>query len=237
MESSQLTSLSIFVPAFNEARNIEETIQDALQYAPQVAKRYEVIVIDDGSRDETGEIAARYAAGNPHVRLITHSENRGYGAAVKSGIKAAKYDWIFFTDSDRQFHFSELPRFVSLHPKADIIVGRRLKRRDPIIRIIIAQIMLKYWNLLLFGLSMKDVDCAYKLIPTELIRQIQLNTESAITVTELMVKLKRQGARIYETPVTHYPRRHGKQTGSHPKVILRALRESFNLWKELQNSR
>ncbi len=168
--------------------------------------------------------------------MISHPYNRGYGAAVKTGIKAAKYEWTFFTDSDRQFHFSELPHFVTLRDRADIIVGRRLKRRDPILRIIIAQIMLKYWNLFLFGLSMKDVDCAYKLIPTSYIKHLKLITESAITVTEMMVKLKRLGLSIYETPITHYPRRGGVQTGSHPKVILRAFRESFKLWTELKNN-
>jgi len=233
----KLSSLSIFFPAFNEAENIQETILDALHFAPLVANKFEIIVINDGSSDSTGAIVQAMADFNRSIKLISHTRNKGYGAAVKTGLKAARFDWIFFTDSDRQFHFDELPRIVSLRDKADIIVGRRLKRRDPILRIILAQIMLKYWNLVLFGLSMKDVDCAYKLIPAKYIRSIKLVTDSAITVTELMVKLKRQGRTFYETPVIHYPRKRGNQTGSHPSVILRAFRESFKLWKELNKKR
>lgn len=233
--TDKLNSLSIFFPAYNEAENIEATIKDALHYAPVVAKKYEIIVVNDGSNDGTPVIVENLIKKHRQVRLINHSINRGYGAAVKTGIKNARYEWIFFTDSDRQFHFDELPRFVSLRDKADIVVGRRLKRRDPILRIIIAQILLKYWNLFLFGLSMKDVDCAYKLLPARYVRRLRLITESAITVTEMMVKLKQMGLTIYETPVIHYPRKRGIQTGSHPSVILRAFRESFKLWEELKS--
>lgn len=235
MRQNKLTSLSVFVPAYNEAANIKATVDDALTYVPQIASKYEIIVVDDGSSDGTSNIVTDLSRKNKYVRLVTHKHNKGYGAAVKTGIRASKYEWTFFTDADRQFHFDELPRFVSLRNKADIVVGRRLKRRDPILRIIIAQILLKYWNMLLFHLSMKDVDCAYKLIPTKYLKKLNLVTESAITVTEIMVKLKKMGLSIYETPVTHYPRYHGHQTGSNPKVILRAFHESFKLWKELKN--
>jgi len=234
---TKLNNLSIFFPAYNEAENIEATLKDALLYAPLVAKKFEIIVVDDGSSDQTAFKVSLLAEKYPTIRLISHKHNKGYGAAVKTGLRVAKYDWIFFTDSDRQFHFDELPRFISLRDKADIIVGRRLKRRDPILRLIIAQILLKYWNLALFGLSMKDVDCAYKLIPSKYIKKLRLITESAITVTEMMVKLKRMGLTIYETPVIHYPRRCGIQTGSHPGVILRAFKESFKLWKELNQQK
>jgi len=234
-KTDKLNSLSIFFPAYNEAENIEATIKDALRYAPAVAKKYEIIVVNDGSIDATQSIVKNLIKKHPQVRLINHPINKGYGAAVKTGLKSSRYDWLFFTDSDRQFHFDELPRFVSQRDKANIIVGRRLKRRDPILRIIIAQVLLKYWNLLLFGLSMKDVDCAYKLIPTRYVRRLHLITESAITVTEMMVKLKQMGLTIYETPVIHYPRKRGIQTGSHPSVILRAFRESFKLWEEFNH--
>lgn len=234
MIQDKLSGLSIFFPAYNESQNIAATIHDALTYAPKVAEEFEIIVIDDGSTDETAAIVADIAKTNPSIRLVRHTQNKGYGAAVKTGLKNAKYPWIFFTDADRQFHFDELPHFVSLREKAEVIVGRRLKRRDPILRIILAQILLKYWNLLLFGLWMKDVDCAYKLIPTKYVKKMTLVTESAITVTEMMVKLKRMGLTFYETPVTHFSRRKGIQTGSNPRVIFRAFAESFKLWKELQ---
>lgn len=235
--NNKLNSLTIFFPAYNEAKNIESVLNDALKYAPKVAKVFEILVVDDGSTDATSEKVLALAKKFKHIRLIKHAVNKGYGSAVKTGLKSAKYEWIFFTDSDGQFSFSELPHFVSLQNKADVIVGRRLKRRDPILRIILAQFLLKYWNFLFFGLWMKDVDCAYKLIPAKFIGKINLITESAITVTELMVRLKKMGATIYETPITHYPRKHGLQTGSNPKVIYRAFIESFKLWETLNQTK
>ncbi|EKD94136.1 MAG: hypothetical protein ACD_27C00032G0014 [uncultured bacterium] len=230
MSLTKLSSLSIFFPAYNEAANIEMVIRDALTYAPQVAQKFEIIIVDDGSTDGTASVIRKHFGRNQKVRLITHPKNLGYGAAFKTGLKSCRYKWIFSTDSDRQFHFSELPAFVKLRDRADVIVGWRKKRRDPLIRIIIAHYLLRFWNLFLFRLWMKDVDCAYKLIPSKHVKNLTLTTESAITVTEMMMRLKRQGLTFYEHPVKHYPRKYGLQTGNHPRVILRAFRESLKLW-------
>lgn len=233
MKNTKLTSLSIFFPAYNEGANIAATILDAFEYAPKVSEKFEVIVVNDGSTDDTEIIVKSLINQYPNLVLVNHKKNLGYGEAVKTGIKASRYDWIFFTDSDRQFHFDELPAFVKHREKADIVIGRRLKRRDPIIRIILAQIFLKLWNFLLFGIWLRDIDCAYKLFPSRILKNIKLVTGSAITITELMVKTKKAGYTVYQTPVTHYFRKHGVQTGSNPKVILKALRESLKLWQIL----
>ncbi len=233
MTSTQLSSLSIFMPAYNEEKNIQQTVEDAFQAAKKLARRYEVIVIDDGSQDKTAQKVKFLQKKYPQLRLVRHRSNKGYGAAIKSGLQAAKMDWIFFTDSDGQFKFDELPEFVAAKNKADLIIGYRRKRMDPFHRVFIAQVLLKLWDRFLFGLRVKDVDCAYKFFPRKVAQSIKLKTESAITVTEFLVRAQRQGYTFYQLPVTHYPRRHGIQTGGNLKVILRALTESLILFKEL----
>ncbi len=233
MTSTKLSSLSIFMPAYNEEKNIQQTVEEAIQVAQKLAKQYEVIVIDDGSQDRTAQKVKSLQTKYPQLRLVRHRSNKGYGAAVKSGLRAAKMDWIFFTDSDGQFKFDELSGFVAAKDKADLIIGYRRKRMDPFHRVFIAQVLLKLWNRVLFGLKVKDVDCAYKLFPKKVVQSIKLETESAITVTEFLVRAQRRGYTFCQLPVTHYPRRHGTQTGGNLKVILRALKESFVLFREL----
>ncbi len=233
MSTQKLSSLSIFMPAYNEEKNIQQVVKEALATAKNLAKDYEVIVVDDGSTDKTSLKVKQLQKRNPHLRLIKHPQNLGYGAAVKSGLKAAKMDWVFFTDSDGQFKFDELPKFVAAKDKADLIIGYRRKRMDPFHRVFVAQVLLKIWVYLLFGLKVKDVDCAYKLFPQKVVQAIELKTESAITVTEFLVKAKRQGFSFYQLPVTHYPRQHGTQTGGNLKVIYKAFKESLQLFFDL----
>jgi len=144
-------------------------------------------------------------------------------------------DWIFFTDSDGQFHYDELHKFVNVCDKADLIIGYRRKRMDPFHRIFVAQVLLKVWNFLLFGLTIRDVDCAYKLFRKEVRDSIQLETESAITVTEFIVKAKAIGFRIIQLPVHHYARKFGKQSGGNWRVIVKAARESFSLRRKIHH--
>lgn len=233
---SKLSSLSIFMPAYNEEGNIAAVVLEAVEAAKSVARAYEVIVVDDGSSDKTGDIVDKLSQSDKHIRLIKHKANRGYGGAVKSGLAAAKYDYIFFTDSDGQFHFDELARFIKAKDDADILIGYRKKRMDPFHRIFVAQVLLKIWNFVLFGLTIRDVDCAYKLFDKKVRDSIKLTTESAITVTEFIVKAIRQGYKIKQVPVIHYERKFGKQTGGNWRVIARAAIESFHLFKNLQTA-
>lgn len=236
-KTEKLSSLTIFMPAYNEESNIQRVVQEAARAAKPLAKRYEVLVINDGSKDKTAEKVRKLQEKDSHIRLISHEENLGYGAAVKTGLKNAGMDWIFFTDSDGQFNFRELGDFVKNRSKADLIIGYRRKRQDPLHRIIVAQILLKIWNRVLFGLKVKDVDCAYKLFKRDVAKKIILETESAITVTEFLVRAKKKGYTFYEIPVVHYPRRHGTQTGGNIGVIFKAARESLHLFFELRASK
>ena len=236
-KSNRLSSLSIFMPAYNEAENIRTTILDAQKAAETVTSDYEIIVVDDGSDDQTASIVRTLRKQDPNLRLIQHRSNQGYGAAVKTGLKACKKDWIFFTDSDGQFRYDEFKDFVDGRGDADLVIGYRLKRMDPFHRVFVAQVLLKLWNFCLFGLTVRDVDCAYKLFPRRVWDRIKLDTESAITVTELIVKAKRAGFKIVELPVHHYARRFGRQTGGNWRVIVRAARESFHLYQELHGAK
>ncbi len=232
---TRLNSLSIFFPAFNEEGNIATTIIDARNEAKKVARDYEIIVVNDGSTDRTVEVVKELQRLDHKIRLTSHAKNKGYGAAVKTGLKAATMDWIFFTDSDGQFHYDELDKFVAASQSADLVIGYRRKRMDPFHRVFVAQVLLKIWNFFLFGLTVRDVDCAYKLFKREVRDSIKLETESAITVTELLVKAKSLGYRITQLPVTHYARKFGEQTGGNWRVIAKAANESFKLRRKIRH--
>jgi glycosyltransferase involved in cell wall biosynthesis len=231
----KLTSLSIFMPAFNEEGNIAATIIDAEKAARRISEDYEIIIVNDGSRDRTAEIVKELGKVNRRLKLVSHVRNKGYGAAVKTGLANCKKDWIFFTDSDGQFHYDEIEKFVDASNNADLIMGYRKKRMDPFHRVFVAQVLLKVWNFVLFGLTVRDVDCAYKLFSKQVKDSVKLKTESAITVSEFIIKTKAAGFRIKQLPVIHYPRLFGEQTGGNWRVIMRAAKESFKLYKELHN--
>lgn len=230
---NRLPSLSIFFPCYNEEANVERVTRVAVEAAARFADAYEVIIVNDGSRDATGEIADRLAAEIPEVRAIHNRPNRGYGGAVKRGLTEARMDWIFFTDGDAQFDINELPRLIELLDRGDFAVGYRLKRADSFIRVVNAYC----WGTLvrmLFRLKVRDIDCAFKLLPKSLIDGITLESEGALISTELLAKAAGRGLRIVEVGVSHYPRTAGEQTGANPIVILRAFYELFKLARRIR---
>lgn len=226
--------LSVFFPAYNEEANIEETVTKAVAVLEKIAKRWEVIVINDGSTDRTGEIAEKLIAQEKRIRMITHTPNRGYGATIKSGLYHSRYNLIAFTDADGQFDFAEITKFLEKIKEADLVAGYRLVREDSRLRIFNA----KLWEFLvkaMFGLKVKDPDCGFKLIKKTVVEKIgPLSTESAVTESELLVRAQRAGFKIKQIGVSHYPRRKGKQTGANLKVITRALKQAFGLWFTLR---
>lgn len=231
-ENRVLRGLSVFFPAFNEEANILPTLKEALRILPAVAEDYEVIVVDDGSRDRTRELAIRFAESNPAVRVVSHPRNLGYGAALSTGFKESKMEWVFFTDADRQFDLDELRSVVSYCGEYDAVLGYRKRRADRLYRRALAGA----WGLtvnLALGVRLKDLDCAFKLIKKEYLDSLVFTCSGATISAELATKLKAKGCRWVEIPVSHYPRPAGRQTGARPDVLFKAVKELLVLKKRL----
>jgi hypothetical protein len=222
-------SLSLVLPAFNEEANIEAVVQHSLATIPAFVDRYEIIVVDDGSRDRTGEIVARLASGDDRVRLVSHGRNRGYGAALTSGFGVSTGDFVMFMDADRQFDIRDLRLLVPFAGEYDIVAGFRMERSDPLHRRVLAE-MFNVSVRMLFGVHLRDIDCAFKLFRGDLLRALPLTAPGALINTEIQAKARRQGARLQQVGVHHYPRVAGEATGGSPRVILRAMGETLALW-------
>lgn len=226
----KLSSLSLFFPAYNEQENIGPAVKQALKVLPTIAKKYEIIVINDGSTDETYHRAKALAKKYKTVRVITQ-KNLGYGGALKRGFKTAKYDWVFFTDSDLQFNLRELSKFMKHADHNDLVLGYRKNRAEGFKRAMLAK-MLKIWSRVLLGFpsNIKDTDCAFKLIHKDVLRAIEpLFSDGAMISTELLLKAYHAGFHYEQVGVTHYERRFGNPTGSNLGVIFKAVRETFML--------
>lgn len=227
--------LSVFFPCHNEEANVERTTRAALDASRKVSEDFEIIIVNDGSRDRTAEIAESLAREIPQVRVVHHPTNLGYGAALTRGWREARKDWVFYTDGDGQFDFNELPRLVELLNRYDIASAYRVGRKDPIARKLNAWL----WNVLvncIFGMGVRDVDCAFKLYPRKLFEQIELRSTGALIDTEVLAKANYLGYRIGQIGVRHFARTAGKQTGANPKVILRAFVELFRLRKHIRQT-
>jgi glycosyltransferase involved in cell wall biosynthesis len=229
-----LESLSVFLPAHNEAGNIERVVNEWRAELPRVARDWEIIIVDDGSSDETGAIADRLHCEEPRVRVVHHETNRGYGGAVISGITASAKSWVLLCDGDGQFDPRDIEKLIPLTSDHEVVVGRRSRRADPLIR----RLNGRSWTLLmrlLFGIGITDIDCGFKLFRRDLIVPEKLRARGAMISTELMARMAGRGARVAEVDVSHLPRRIGEQTGANFRVILRAFKELMLLYKELKN--
>jgi glycosyltransferase involved in cell wall biosynthesis len=237
MEENKVAQLSIFFPFWNEERNIESVVKKAIPVANRVASKWEIIMVDDGSSDETAKIAKRLADENQNLVVVSNVKNRGYGAALKEGFSRAKYDLVVFNDGDGQFDFSEVSKLLSEIDRADMVIGFRKKRLDNSFRHFLMS-LLKIWDFIFFGLYFKDIDCGFKLFKKSAILKIMpLKSEGAMITTELLTKAKKANLKIAQVQVSHYSRKYGNQSGGNLRVIFRAIRESFVLWKDLNHAR
>lgn len=232
----RLQGLSAFFPAYNEEGNVEKMCSSLKTILPQVAEDYEIIIVNDGSKDRTKEIADRLAQGDDRIWAVHHEKNLGYGAAIRSGIKACRKEYLFFTDGDSQFDVSQLSQFAPLISNHDGVIGFRLNRRDPWVRRLNAWA----WNQLvrlLFGLKVKDIDCAFKLFGRKVFEGMELESSGAMISTEMLVKIKKRGFDLIETSVLHSPRLTGRQTGANLRVILRAFKELFRFYRQFKEAK
>jgi glycosyltransferase involved in cell wall biosynthesis len=229
---ARVERLSYFFPAHNEADNLAGLVEEALATLPTLAETFEIIAVDDGSRDATASIAEALAAQHPDVvRLVRHPVNLGYGAALRSGFGAARYELIAFTDGDRQFRIADIGRLTQRLLAADapdVVVGFRIKRADPLVRTLYAKAY-RLANRIFFGLKVNDVDCACKLFRREAIEGLRVESGGAFFSAELLIKLRTAGRSVAEVGVPHYPRTAGSATGAKPQVVFRAVRDFWLL--------
>lgn len=231
----KLNELSLFFPAYNEEANLEETVEKAIPVLKEVAHKFELIIVDDGSKDRTGEIADKLAKKYSFIRVIHHHPNKGYGEALKSGFYNAKYEWIVFTDSDGQLDFSEVTKLIEVKDGVDIVAGYRLNRQDSVIRKLFGFGWTMLANLLL-GINVRDVDCAFKLINKKVIETIPHleSTRGGMISPELLGRARKAGFKIKEVGVHHYSRTKGKQSGAELKVILKSFIDLEKLWWQIK---
>lgn len=236
---TKLKELSIFFPFWNEEKNIERVVLDAIPVAEKYAEKWEIIMVDDGSKDNTLSIAKKLEKEHKNLSVVSHFPNRGYGSALREGFTHARYDTIVFADGDGQFNFAELEKFTDKIESADLVIGFRKKRRDQkIFKRLLLMNMLKVWDFILFNFHFKDIDCGFKMFKREALEKIgPLRSEGAMITTEILAKATKKKLSIKQVGVEHYPREFGEQTGANIPVIIRAILESFMLWLDIHNSR
>jgi len=235
MSAPEAPRLSLVFPVFDEEQNVGPLLASALALAPRLATPFELIVVDDGSRDRSAAIVEAWQRRDPRIRLLHHPTNVGYGAALRSGLRAARGEWVFFTDADLQFDLAELERLLAHAGAADLVVGYRAPRRDPWRRRALAW----GWGVLvrgLFGLRVRDIDCAFKVFHRPVLEALPIESIGAFVSTELLVRATRAGFRVVEVPVTHRPRVAGRAKGATPRVVLRALAELAALYGDLRRA-
>lgn len=233
----QIESLSVFLPCYNEEANLKKTYKNVKDALKKNVKKSEILIIDDGSKDKTGQIADELAKKDKTVKVIHHNPNRGYGAAFKSGFYNATLPWISFIDADGQFDFSEINRFIEAQKNtdADLVIGYYLGRKVSFMR----KLNSFAWQVLvfiLFGLKVRDIDCGFKLVSKKVIDTIpRLESErGAFISSEFLIKCKKAGFKIVQIGVNHYPRKQGEATGAKLNVIIQSFIDLFRLWWKMK---
>jgi glycosyltransferase involved in cell wall biosynthesis len=219
-----MSSLSVVLPAYNEEANVASAVEQVSAVVQQLEMEYEIILVNDGSADRTGEIGRELMERVPHFRLVEHYPNRGYGGSLKAGFAAATKDLIAFVPADNQFDFGEIHLLLDALDGADIVSGYRAKREDHFVR----KLNALGWNALvrvLFGYLCHDIDCGFKLFRREVLDHVTIISDGAMIDTELLAGARARGFRIAEVPVTHLPRVEGEATGANFKVIAKAFRD------------
>ena len=227
-----MNSISVIIPAYNEEANVKSALEEVDRVCQGLGMDYEIILVNDGSRDRTGEIVRGLLDEMPNLRLVEHFPNRGYGGALKAGFAEASNRLVAFFPADRQFTFSEIHLLLSYADQAEIVCGYRAKRQDPALR----RLNAFGWNSLvrlLFGYLSRDIDCGFKLFQRWVLAGATLESDGAMIDTELLASARARKLRIAEVPVTHLARQEGAATGANPRVILRAFHDLLHFRLQL----
>jgi hypothetical protein len=222
--------LSLCLPCYNEAQVIEEVLTGACAVLPEFLEEFEIVVVDDGSEDGTSNVVQRFAKEDSRVRVVRHERNRGYGAAVATGLRNADGEWICLTDGDGQFNVLDLLQLLVNVQKADVAVGYRYRRADNVVRRCNAAAW-KWLIRCIVGLRVRDLDCAFKLFPRWVVEMLDLTADGACISAQIMAQCVRGGVSVCEVPVNHFPRSTGKATGANLRVIAKAFRELSEVWR------
>lgn len=225
-------SISCFLPVYNEEKEIKQVVLSARAVIEKLFENYEIIIVNDGSTDNSLEISKKLAAENSHIRIINHPTRLGYAQALKTGFIVTRKELVFYTDADNQFDFREIDRLLPLMNYADIVSAFRVRRADSISRIFFSRV----YNLLLrfcFGFSLKDANASFKLYRSEIFKKIKINSKTFLIDAEILIKAKKLGYTIKQIGVTHYPRRSGFSCFS-LREGWRTLWEIIRLWRQLR---
>lgn len=221
-------SLSLILPVFNEENSIEIVLKEALSFLRKSFKKYEIIIVNDGSSDHSADMIKDIAKDNPHIVVLTHKKNIGYGHAVRTGIRGASLDYIFIMDADGQFKIKDFSLIESFILENDMVIGYRKRRNDPPFRVLLGKIFTWIINHY-YRLNYKDINCAFKLMKRISLQVLDLRINGPLINAEILIKAKRDGLKIKETPIPHYPRLHDQATGAKISTISKAIRDFFHL--------
>lgn len=231
MKGKSKLPISIFFPAYNDEKSIASLVDRAIAVLEEHAAEFEVIVVNDGSQDGTAavleQLRLRY---QPYVEIVTHPENRGYGAALRSGFAAASKDFIFYTDGDGQYDVGELPRLLAMmESDVGLVNGYKLNREDPWHRIAIGMLYNRFakW---LFGVRIRDVDCDFRLIRREALDHAGLQSTSGTICVELVRLIELSPWRVVQTGVNHYPRLHGRSQFFRVRALVTTFCQLMSLY-------
>jgi glycosyltransferase involved in cell wall biosynthesis len=226
-------SLSVFFPAYNDAKSLPGLLATTFQTLEQCARDYEVIVVNDGSQDDTAQVLQTLAAQHPRLRIVTHEVNRGYGQALRSGFAAATKDLVFYTDGDGQYDVAELPLLLErMTPAIGLVNGFKLQRNDPWHRIWIGNTY-NACAKALFRIRLSDIDCDFRLIRRSVIERLQLTSTSGTICVELVGKIEKTGCGVAEVGVHHYPRMHGTSQFFRLRSLATTFGQLLGLWYRL----
>jgi glycosyltransferase involved in cell wall biosynthesis len=229
----KINSLSLILPAYNEEENIKKTLDSITSYLPAITDDWEVIVVNDGSVDNTEWFCKSTQTMSSQIRVYNHAVNRGYGAALQTGIFEATKEFIFFMDSDGQFDITEIELLIAHIGEHDLVAGYRHERSDHWTRKLNAW----GWNKLVktvLGIKIIDIDCAFKMFRRTVFDKVMIRSVGAMVNTEILTQMRHFNMRIKEVPVSHFPRLAGQSTGANIFVIIRAFRELILMWFKLR---
>lgn len=238
--SAEKRGISITLPALNEGKNIEKLTEEIIAYCTSVQIPFEVIIVNDGSSDNTGKIADALASAYESVSALHHAQNQGYGKSLRDGFQASRYDYVFFTDADRQFRISSLNDFLPFvrEGNEDMVIGYRIHRKDTPLRKLLSWIFNKIIQML-FSIKYKDIDCAFKLIKKEVFQRLEMKSNDFLFNAELLAKARLEKIKVVQIGVEHFPRFKGESTVSfkHIPLTLKKLLYLYQITKEFKKER